>query len=159
MTQVDLVVLGALDRATQNFTTISGVAEHLTREAGELDPATYDPVHLDAVRAAIGFRLLPDGTFSGEFAGALSGQWPDTVDQVSSDALQLWAAYADAASSAAARAHLHDLLTAAKADRPHRHARDAISAYRAAAPCSWPPTRSAPESEQQSRCSAPYISR
>ena len=134
MTNVDPVVLGALDRATLDFSTASGVAERLTREAGELDPTTYDPEHLDAMRAAIGFWLLADGTFSGDYAGAPSKQWPHTIDEVAPDDLQVWAAYADTADSAAMRAHLHHLLAAARADRPHQHARDTISAYRTAVP-------------------------
>jgi hypothetical protein len=130
MTNTDPVVLGAMDLATQDFSTISDVVERLTHEVSELDPTTYDPVHLDAVRAAIGFRLLPGGTFSGEYAGALSAPWPRTIDQVGPDALLMWAAYADAAASPVVRAHLHHLLAAAKADRPHVHARAAITAYR-----------------------------
>ncbi|GAA1890397.1 hypothetical protein [Streptantibioticus ferralitis] len=134
MTNTDPVILGALDRATQDFSAISDVVERLIHEVSELDPTTYDTVHLDAVRAAIGFRLLADGTFSGEYAGALSSPWPRTIDQVGPDALPVWAAYADAAASPVVRAHLHHLLTAAKANRPHVHARAAITAYRDAVP-------------------------
>lgn len=134
MTNVDPVVLGALDRATLDFSTDSGVAEHLTQAAVELDAATYDPAHLDAMRAAIGFWLTADGTFSGDYAGAASAPWPRTLDQVTPAALELWAAYADAAASAPMRAHLNHLLVAAKAERAHQRARDAIDAYRAAVP-------------------------
>lgn len=130
MTNSDPVVLGAVDRATQDFSTISDVVERLIHEVNELDPTTYNPVHLDALRAAIGFRLLPDGTFSGEYAGALSAPWPRTIDLIGDDVLLVWAAYADSAASPVLRAHLHHLLTAARADRPHVHARAAISAYR-----------------------------
>jgi hypothetical protein len=134
MTNTDPVVLGALDHATRDYSTLSGVVERLTREVSELDPTTYDPVHLDALRAAIGFWLLPDGTFSGEYAGTHSAPWPRNIDQISPDALLVWAAYADAAAAPAVRAHLHHLLTAARADRPHLHARAAITAYRDAVP-------------------------
>ena len=134
MTDADPVVLGATDLATQDFSTFSSAVERLTHEVSKLDPTTYDPVHLDAVRAAIGFRLLSNGTFSGEYAGLLSAPWPRTIDQVGPDALLVWAAYADAAASPVMRAHLHHLLAAAKADRPHIHAQAAITAYRDAVP-------------------------
>jgi hypothetical protein len=134
MTDTDPVVLGALDRASTDCSMPSGVAEQLTREASELDPATCDAVHLDALRAAIGFWLLSDGTFSGGYAGTQTAPWPRTLDQVSPDALLVWAAYADTAAAPAVRAHLHHLLTAARAGSPHLHARAAISAYRDAVP-------------------------
>jgi hypothetical protein len=134
MTDTDPVVLGALDRASTNCSTPSGVAEQLTREASELDPTTYDAVHLDALRVAIGFWLLPDGTFSGEYAGTQTPPWPRTLDQISPDALLVWVAYADTAAAPAVRAHLHRLLAAARAGSPHLHARAAISAYRDAVP-------------------------
>lgn len=132
LTNTDSQILGVLDRATKDFSTISGVVESLAHEASELDPSTFGSDHLDAMRGALGFRLLPDGTFRGEYAGRPSVPWPRTVDQVSPDALKLWAAYADAAASPAVRAHLHHLLVEAKADRPHVHARAAITAYREA---------------------------
>jgi hypothetical protein len=134
MTNTDPVVLGALDRATRDCSTLSGVVERLSHEISELDPTSYDPVHLDALRAAIGFWLLPDGTFSGEYAGTPSAPWPRTIEQISPDSLLVWAAYADAATAPAVQAHLHHLLAAARADRPHLHARAAITAYRDAVP-------------------------
>jgi hypothetical protein len=134
MADTDPVVLGALDRATWDYSTLSSVAERLTHEVSELAPATYDPVHLDALRAATCFRLLPDGTFSGEYTGTPSAPWPRSIDQISPDALLVWTAYADAAAAPAVRAHLHHLLAAARADRPHLHARAAITAYRDAVP-------------------------
>ena len=134
MAAIDTVVAGALDRAADGFLTLGQVSERLTAEAGTLDPASYDHIHLDALRAAVCFRLTADGTFYGDFVGNGTALWPRTLDQVPPDVLGVWQAYAGQARSAGLRAHLHDLLTSAGFPPPYVHARQAIEAYREAVP-------------------------
>ena len=134
MAAIDTVVAGALDRATDGCLTFGEVSERLTAEAGTLEPASYDRTHLDALHAAVCFRLTADGTFHGDFAGDGTAPWPRTLDQVPPDVLGVWQAYADQARSAGLRAHLYDLLTSAGFLPPYVHARQAIEAYREAVP-------------------------
>ena len=134
MAAIDTVVAGALDRATDGFLSLGQVSERLTAEADTLEPASYDRTHLDALRAAVCFRLTADGTFHGDFAGNGTAPWPRTLDQVSPDVLGIWQAYAGQARSAGLRAHLYDLLTSAGFPPPYVHARQAIEAYREAVP-------------------------
>ena len=134
MSAVDTVVADAVGRATDGFLAYSQVSEQLARESETLDPASYDHAHLDAIRSAVCFRLLPDGMFYGDFAGNGPVPWPRTLAGLSPEVLDLWQAYADYVESAALRAHLHDLLTTAGVSSPHVHARAAVSAYREAVP-------------------------
>jgi hypothetical protein len=134
MTAIDTVVADAVDRATAEFVSNSQASEQLSREFKTLDPATYDLIHLNAIRAAICFRLLPDGTFYGDFAGNETNPWPRTPEEMPAEVLDLWQAYADHVQSAALRAQLHDLLAAASASQRYVHARAAVSAYREAVP-------------------------
>jgi len=134
LTDVDPVVADAVDRATDGFVTYSQVVERLTNESQVLDPATYDHAQLDAMRAAACFRLLPDGTFCGDFAGDGRTPWPRTPAELSPDVLGIWRAYAATVRSAAWRAHLNDLLAAAGASPRYQYAREAVSAYREAVP-------------------------
>lgn len=80
------------------------------------------------------FRLLPDGAFRGDFAGSGEVPWPRTPAEQTPDVLEIWQAYAAKVRSAALRAHLNDLLTAAGVSPRYRFARDAVSAYREAVP-------------------------
>jgi hypothetical protein len=57
MAAINTVVADAVDRATDGFLSFSQVSEHLSREFENLDPTSYDRAHLDAIRAAICFRL------------------------------------------------------------------------------------------------------
>jgi hypothetical protein len=84
---IDSVVVGAVDRATDGFVAYSQVIEQLTRESLTLDPATYNRAHLDAMRAAVCFRLLPDGGFRGDFAGNGEVPWPRTPAELTPDVL------------------------------------------------------------------------
>ncbi len=113
MTAVDTVVADALDRAADGFLDLGQVSGRLAAEAETLNPASYDRAHLDAVRAAVCFRLTADGAFHGDFEGNCTTPWPRVLDQVSADVLGVWRACADQARAAALRAHLYDLLTSA----------------------------------------------
>jgi hypothetical protein len=134
MPAIDIVVADALDQATDGYISLGQVSEHLTCEAGALDPASYDHEHLAALRAAACFQVTADGTFHGDFAGNGAAPWPRTLDQVSPHVLEVWLAYAGRARSAGMRAHLYDLLTSAGFSPPYAHARQAIEAYREAVP-------------------------
>ena len=83
MAAIDTVVAGALDRATDGFVTYAQVSERLAAEADTLDPASYDRTHMDALRAAVCFRLTADGTFHSDFADDGMAPWPRTLDQIS----------------------------------------------------------------------------
>jgi hypothetical protein len=131
---IDTVVADALDHATDGFLSFAQVSERLTAEAATLDPASYDRAHLDALRAAVCFRLVADGTFYGDFAGDGTAPRPGTLDQISPDVLGIWQAYAGQARSAGLRAHVYDLLTSAEFPPAYVHARQAIEAYREAVP-------------------------
>ena len=69
MAAIDTVVADALGSRDRWLPLHAQVNEQLTAEAGTLDPASYDRTHLDALRAAVCFRLAADGTFHGDFAG------------------------------------------------------------------------------------------
>lgn len=134
MAVIDPVVADTLDRASDGFLTLGQVSERLTAEADTLDPASYDRAHLDALRAAVCFRLAADGTFYGDFADNGAVPWPRTLDQVSPDVLGIWQAFAGQARSAGLRAHVYDLLTSAGFPPPYVDAHQAIEAYRGAVP-------------------------
>lgn len=132
MADIDGAVAEAVDRATEEYLSESQAREQLVRELGALAQGSYDRAHSDAILAAMCFRLLPDGTFCGDFAGAGPSPWPRSVTELSPEVLDLWTVYASHLRSAALRARLHDLLAAAGASQRHVHARAAISAYREA---------------------------
>ncbi len=87
MAAIDTVVADALGSRDRWLPLHAQVNEQLTAEAGTLDPASYDRTHLDALRAAVCFRLTADGTFYGDFAGNGAVPWPRALDQVSPDVL------------------------------------------------------------------------
>ena len=87
MAAIDTVVADALGSRDRWLPLHAQVNERLTAEAGSLDPASYDRTHLDALRAAVCFRLTADGTFHGDFAGNGAVPWPRALDQVSPDVL------------------------------------------------------------------------
>jgi hypothetical protein len=70
MAVADSEVAGAADRATDGCLSDSQACEQLARQLGALEAGTYDRAHADAILAAQCFRLLPDGTFHGDFAGS-----------------------------------------------------------------------------------------
>jgi len=134
MADADPDVLGALNRAAERYTTFADLAGNLVREASALDSTAGRTAHLDALRAAISFIRRPDGTFVTHYAAAAGRLQPRTPHQADAGILEVWAAYADVSEDDFVRAHLHHLLADARADRPHEHARAAITAYRAAVP-------------------------
>ena len=133
MAGVDSEVADAADRATDGYLSDSQACEQLLHQLGALGSGSYDRAHADAILAALCFRLLPDGTFHGDFAGSGPALWPRTVAELPSEVLDLWDAYAGRVRSPALRARLHELLAAAGASGRHTHSRAAISAYREAA--------------------------
>ena len=133
MAVVDSEVADAADRATDGYLSDSQACEQLVGQLGALEAGSYDRAHADAIFAALCFRLLPDGTFHGDFAGSGPDPWPRTVAELPSEVLDLWDAYAGRVRSPALRARLHELLAAAGTSGRHTHSRAAISAYREAA--------------------------
>ena len=132
MAVFDSEVVGAADRATDGYLSDSQACDQLLQEFGALGAGSYDRAHAEAILAALCFRLLPDGTFHGDFAGSGPVPWPRTVAEVPSEVLDLWEAYAGRVRSPGLRARLHDLLAAAGTSGRHTHSRGAISAYREA---------------------------
>ena len=133
MAVVDSEVADAADRAADGYLSDSQACEQLLHQLGALEAGSYDRAHADAIFAALCFRLLPDGTFHGDFAGSGPDPWPRAVAELPSEVLDLWEAYAGRVRGPALRARLHDLLAAAGASVRHAHSRAAVSAYREAA--------------------------
>jgi len=129
---LDQMVAVAVDRATVGYLSESQAREALTRELAVLPGGSYDRAHADAILAALCFRLLPDGTFQGDFAGPGPDSWPRVLTGVAPEVLDIWDAYARGLSSAALRARLHDLLAEAGAGSRHQHVQAAVAAYREA---------------------------
>ena len=104
MAVVDSEVADAADRATDGYLSDSQACDQLLHQLGALGARSYDHAHADAILAALCFRLLPDGTFHGDFAGSGPVPWPRTVAELPSEVLDLWDAFAGRVRSPALRA-------------------------------------------------------